>query len=204
MQPQSPVPPTPPSSIDYLNQISAPTPQKTLNPIVLWGAIAGVLLFTVIIFMMALSGGTNNADRMTTIAARLSALKTVSKDATENIQGSDLRTLNSSLGLTLTNITRDMDDSVTVLKASTNEKDARVVAVSEQTTEMTDNLEDARLNGVYGRTYAREMAYTLKTLHSEMSDLYASTQKESVRTFLKDADTSLTTFTESFANYNGS
>ena len=204
MQPNTPMQEPPQSPMDYLNQISTPTPQKTLNPIVLWAAIGSVIVIAIVVFMMVLSSGTGNNDRITTIAAQLNALKTVSKDATENIQGSDLRTLNSNFSLTMTNVTRDMTDTVTTLGGSTDENNSKVVVVTNDTKAMTDRLEDARLNSTYDRTYAREMAYYLKKLHTEMSELYTSTQSESAHTFLKKADSDISSFTESFANYNGS
>lgn len=204
MQPNSPVPQPPISSMDYLNQISTPTPQKTMNPIILWGAIAGILVVAIIVFMMVLSSGTSNGDRITTIAAQLNSLKTISQGATENIQGSDLRTLNSSLTLVATNTIHGMSDTINALNGTDNEKDSRVQAVAATTKEITDRLENARLNSTYDRTYAREMAYYLKTLHSEMTELYDTTHNEAARSFLQKADTDISAFTQNFAAYNGS
>ena len=154
---------------------------------------------------MIFSGGgsTTGKDRLSTIAAQLSALQTTTGDATENIQDSSLRTLNSSLSLALTNINHDIVDAISALEASTDEKDKNVMAVTSQIDELSTALEDARLNAVYDRTYAREIAYYLKTLHSEMNALYTATQKTKVRTFLSTADKNLSPFVDEFANYNG-
>lgn len=203
MQPDS-QPQLPNPSLDYLNQIAAPVPQKTMNPMVLWGAIAGVLLLTIVVFFALLSSGTSNADRMTTLAAQLTNLQSVTAIAPDNLQSSELRALNSNLSVALASANQDSGAAVAATGATTSEKDERVLAVVSEIETMKNKLEDARLNVVYDRTYAREITYYLKTLHAEMDELYQATNKDVVREFLRATDDNLQPFIQDFSEYNGS
>lgn len=203
MQPDAPQQNLPSPSMDYLNQIATPTPQKTMNPMVLWAAIAGVLLFAVVMFFLIISGGTSNADRMTVISARITGLQGIVASAPENLQSSELRTQNSNLSLALTSASGDIGSSIEATGASTNEKDDRVVAINKEFEQINSNLEDARLNGIYDRAYAREMAFALKTLHTEMDALYQATSKDTVREFLRSTDENVVPFIEDFSSFTG-
>lgn len=203
MQPDTPQQNLPTPSMDYLNQIASPTPQKTMNPIVLWAAIGTVLLLAIVIFFLIISGGTNNSDRMTVIAARITGLQTIVENAPEYLQSSELRTQNSNLSLALASASRDIGGSIEATGASTNEKDDRINTINKEFEEISSNLEDARLNGIYDRAYAREMAYSLKTLHAEMDALYQATGKDTVREFLRSTDENLAPFIEEFSSFTG-
>lgn len=200
---QTPQPEQPNPSIDYLNQIASPVPQKTMNPLVVWVAIAGFLAVIILVITLIATGGTSNKDRMTTIAAELTALQTITSEATENIQGSELRTLNSSLTLVLANVNRDSATAVSAIGATSDEKNKNVIAVNNEVADFKSKLEDARLNAIFDRTYAREMTYYLKTVRTQMANLYSSTKKQPVREFLQTTDQNLSPFVEGFENYNG-
>ncbi len=203
-QPQPQPQPTPNPSLDYLNQIAAPAQQKTLNPLVLWAAIIGVVIvaISVVLLLAASSSGASGKDTMSTLAVELSALQDITTDATENIQGSELRTLNSSLSLVLANINRDSTDAVSAIGATTDEKNKLVVEVNSQVNDVKSKLEDARLNGIFDRAYAREMTYYLKTVRTEMSGLYQQTKNQTVHDFLVSADENLAPFVKDFSSYN--
>ena len=63
-------------------------------------------------------------------------------------------------------------------------------------------LEDARLNAVYDRTYAREMTFALKTLHSDMSILYKSTRSKPLKEVLNTTDTNIEPLLDEFQSFN--
>lgn len=203
MQPNTPYQ-QPPVPSDYLNQIAAPAQVKTLNPFVLWGLIAGVLLLAVIIVVAVVSGGGRDAtSSLAGVAARFSALQTVSEDAQENLQSSELRTLNSSLALSLTNSNRDLAGPLKLQKIDPKDKKNRTVTtVTAEFGKLDKRLEDARLNAVFDRTYAREMTYQLKTLRADMLALYKQTRSKSLKTALATADSNLKPLVKSFAESN--
>ena len=189
-------------SVDYLNAIATKPAAKILNPFVLWGLIAGVLLVGVVVIMFVASAGGSPTDSLTRFGARLSSLKTVSMDAQENITSSDLRTLNSSLTLVLTNANRDLQDPLEAEDISLeDEKNSQVEQVTNETSQLTKRLEDARLNAVFDRTYAREISFYLKSLRSDMSVLYRSSSSDSLKTILNTTDDNLAPLQTGFANF---
>lgn len=200
-------PDNPQFSSDYLNQIAAPAPVKTLNPLVLWGLIGGLLVLAilVIVFVSSAANGGGSTSSLTGVGAKIDNLKTVSEAAQKNIQSGELRSLNGNLTLALTNADRDLADP---LKANhiklTDKKDSTVSKVTSDFDALNGRLEDARLNAVYDRTYAREMTYALKTLHSDMSVLYKSTSSNKLKTILNTTDTNLSPLVDSFASFNAS
>ena len=187
-------------SIDYLNSISSTPPPKTIKPLYLWLLIVGVVVLVGIVAAAVLSAGNSSKDNLTTFAARLSSLETVTSDAQDNIQSSSLRTTNSSLTLILTNANHD----VAVLAGKINKKSSAYKAVTAETTTLTGKLEDARLNAVYDRTYAREMNYQLKTLRTQMNVLYKHATKKDLKAFLVKTDANIKPIQESFAGFNES
>ncbi len=202
MQPDQ-SPQQPQFSSDYLDQISAPVQTKTVSPFILWGGIGGLLLLIIIVVMAIGSGSGNTTSSLTSVAARFDTLQGVSEDAQENLQNSELRTLNSSLTLTLTNSNRDLAGPLKDEEIDLKEKKNKsLTAVATEFEELGARLEDARLNAVYDRTYAREMAYQLKTLQTDMAELYTSTRSKSLKTVLQTANTNLKPLTEGFSESN--
>lgn len=72
----------------------------------------------------------------------------------------------------------------------------------ESTTKMMENLEDARLNGVYDRTYAREMAYKLSTIITLYKQIYKNTGDKALKTYLTTAQTDISPIQVQFAEFN--
>lgn len=206
MQPDN-QPQQPQFSSDYLNQIAAPAQVKTLSPFVLWGIIAGalILIVTIVIFISSASGSGTSTSSLSSVAAKIAGLKVLTETEQDNIQSTELRTLGSSLTLTLTNANRDLEEPLKTNKISLKSKKVPAInAVNKDLEEMTGRLEDARLNAVFDRTYAREMTFALKTLRSDMSTLYKNTKSKKLKTALETADANIKPISEEFASFNAS
>jgi len=204
-QPQSPPPNVPnPSSADYLNQIAPQTsrlPRFQLGP-KLFLMIGGVLVLLVIILSITVNSIAAGQRRpLETLAARLQSTETVVKDAQVNLKSSQLRSLNSELKLFMANTNRDLADPLKRAGVDITKLNATTVK-SEATTELTDRLEDARLNAVYDRTYAREMAYKLDTIITLMEQIYDSTSSTSLKTFLETTYKNLEPTQKAFSDFN--
>jgi hypothetical protein len=195
-----------PLSSDYLNQIATPQPKKTLNPFVLWGLIGGVLLLVVVVILAVSSAGQGSTSgSLTAVATKLSKLQKLSEKAQSNIQSSDLRSLNGSLTLVLTSANHDIAGPLKTNKISiTNAKNPTVKKVNDYFASLDARLEDARLNAVYDRTYARELSYALKTLESDISILRTSTHSRSLKAVLATTNNNLTPIAQSLQDFNGS
>lgn len=205
MQPDNqPLPPVQ-SSPDptYLDSIAVKPTVKTMNPLMLWGLIGGVLAVLVIAVALLAGGvGPSTKDKLTTYGAMISNLKTVSEDAQENIQSSQLRTLNSSLTLVLTNANRDLASPLKSQEISLKEKSNEQISdVASNVKGLNERLENARLNAVFDRTYAREIAFYLKTLRSEMSELYKQTRNEKLKTVLAQTDDTIEPLAIDFSSF---
>lgn len=195
----------PVNSADYLNQISSqPTRNKFdlfhqkpshLALIILAVVFAVVMILSVV---LAMSGNDNNVGRL---AARLTSTESTATSATANIKNTQLRALNSSLKLYMANTIRDATPIFAKSGITMGKLDAKVIA-SESNTKMLATLEDARLNAVYDRTYAREMAYQLDTLITLMRKIYNSTGNASLKNFLSTSYKSLEPTQKQFADFN--
>ena len=114
------------------------------------------------------------------------------------MQSSELRSINSNLSITLANTNRDLAEPLAAKKISLEniKKNKTVAEVALEYSEIQERLEDARLNGLYDRTYTREIIYQLKTLNSYMGQLYESTNSEDLKTILNSNNENLTVLLE--------
>lgn len=190
------------NSSTYLDQI-APKPVKTSifqqKPIV-FGAIALLAFIVICAFALivgSLSGGIAPTKRL---AARLVNTQQVVTSAVPNIKNTRLRALNSNLKIILTNTIRDASPILAKDKIDINKLDKDTLA-KEPNTKMLERLEDARLNAIYDRTYAREMAYQVETIISLMQEIKKSGKKD-LKTFLTTAIDNLSPIQKQFEDYN--
>jgi hypothetical protein len=201
-QSQPPVAPTPPP--DYLNQI-APQQPKHPNFVIgpkLIALIAGALVIIVIIIAVVINVLVSNARQpLQRLSARLTSTSTVVSGAQGTLKSSQLRSLNSSLSLYLTDINRDISTPLTSAGVDVAKIDDKITA-QESSATLTERLEDARLNAIYDRTYAREMAYRLDTLITLMKQIIASTNNSRLKTFLEATYPKLEPTQEAFADFN--
>lgn len=196
-----PQPPTSPS-IDYLNQIAPQTPKKfKLNLIQLIFIVIGglaVIVVTMLIISANANSGKNNLEHL---AARLQSTETIAGDAQSKIKSTSLRALNSNLKIYLTNTNRDIANPLSKQKVNVNKLDKDIVS-SEAGKDVTDRLEDARLNAIYDRTYAREIAYRLEIILALMHKINDSSSSTSLKSFLGDSITNLEPSQKSFEDFN--
>lgn len=204
-QPLPTPPPTNPSPLDYLNQIAPPTPKKPIFrltglPLIL--AIVGVLVAVVAVLSLVLNiVGNSNRQPLEQLAARLATTETIVNDAQKNLKSSELRSLNSNLKIFLTNTNRDIAEPLLSSGVKIDKMDKSIVA-KESGDEIVERLEDARLNAVFDRTYAREMAYQLETIIALMKQIYSSTGNSSLKAFLNETYSNLEPTQKSFAEFN--
>ena len=188
-------------SIDYLNQI-APPPEKPgiggkLFPVVV---IAGLVIALLVGLLVVLSmGGGNRSDTMR-LAARLKTLQAVADSSQNTIKNSDLRSTNTNLSLFLTNTNRDIADPLKADGIDLAKPDPKIAADEDGSTLKT-RLEDARLNAVFDRTYAREMSYQMETLGALMQQITANTKNRSLKELLTTAKSQLEPLRQQFANF---
>lgn len=183
-QPPTPQQSPPQYSIDYLNQI-APQQQKTApnKLLVIVGILVILLIVTVAVTGLSRMGGASSGTKLQMLAARLTTLQNVAEDARPHIKNNQLRATNSSLNLHLANANRDIAEPLSTNSINVKKLDKSIVA-REDGSKLASTLEDARLNAIYDRTYAREMGYQLNTTLLLMDDIAQSTKSKSLDTFI--------------------
>lgn len=189
--------------LDYLNQI-APVQHKrspfkwNLKTILL--ASVGILI--VVIIIAAVAGAISNSYKTPwqELSARLAVTSTVANSSAGLIKDSQLRSLNSSLKLYLTNTTRDLQAPLTKLGIDPK-KLPDSITKQENGTGMASRLEDARLNAKYDSTYAREMSYQLSTVLSLYQKLYSSSSAQT-KAILTTAYNNLKPIQQDLANFS--
>lgn len=180
-----------PYPIDYLNQIAPEQPKPVVgNKKFLFIVGGGALLVIIVALMIFSSASSGPKEQMQTLAARMITLQDVSKKAQTNIKSGALRATNSNLTIFLTNANRDIAEPLKNNDIDIKRLDANVQA-KEDGTELSEKLENARLNAVYDRTYAREMAFQLETIAVLMGDIYDRTNSKSLKDFLLKTDENL-------------
>lgn len=204
MPPQNPNQPQEQYPVDYLNQISSQSQKPGLGGnkffLLLGGALVGVVIIAVVLLTLSSAGG-GPKEKMQTLAARLITLQTITSDAQKIIKSGQLRTTNSNLTIFLANTNRDIVEPLAGVGIDVSKLDEKIVA-QESGEELIANLEDARLNAVYDRTYAREMSYQLDTVSALIRDIYNSTNNASFKTFLENTDANLQPLREQFSEFN--
>ena len=76
------------------------------------------------------------------------------------------------------------------------------IVAQESGEELIADLEDARLNAIFDRTYAREMSYQLDTVDVLIREIYNSTNSASFKTFLENTNKNLEPLRQQFSDFN--
>ncbi len=164
------------------------------------GIIGGVLLLLIIVSIVNSALGSSK-DPIQRLAARLQTTATIASDAQSKLKSTELRSLNSTLSINLTNTNRDIVSQLAKQNLSLKTLDKTIVA-SEDGSAMTKRLEDARLNAIYDRTYAREMSYQLETIAALIDQIQASTSDKDLKAFLQTTTDNLQPTQKAFSDFN--
>jgi hypothetical protein len=205
-QPLPPSPPPTPAPVDYLNQIAPQAPQKSSwnKKIQFIGIIGGGLIIFVIALAITI-GAISGAQRepAQTFAARLAASQRIADTAQKNLKSSQLRSINSDLRLFFTNTSRDIATPLAAFGVSSDTIPDRITTNEDTLAKGTSTrLEDARLNAVFDRTYAREMAFQLSTMIALLQQMYNAAPDKNTQTFLDTTYRNLQPIQQGFADFN--
>ena len=185
----------------YLDQIaSKPTKKIDIfsNKLIFFGLIGSVVI---IIFIFILSAITSSTQPDEQLAARLLSTQSTLDSSTSQVKSTKLRTSNSNLKIYLSNTIRDITpllkkDNIDITKLD------KSITAAESNTKLLATLEDARLNAIYDRTYAHEMAYKLDTILTLMQQTHDKSNSKTYRAFLEEARANLEPIQTQFADFN--
>jgi hypothetical protein len=203
MQPQQPPQLSPsPLPSNYLDQIASPQKQPGMSNKLFFLVIGGALILTIVIALALLSSaGGSKTISTERLALRLQTLQKISQDSHNTIKDSNLRSINSNLKTSLLNANRDITEPLKAAKIDLKKTDPKVTD-EENGEAITKNLEEARLNGTFDRTYAKEISYQLETTTVLMNGLLKTTKSTSLKTFLSASLKDLTALQSQFSTYS--
>lgn len=188
-------------SIDYLDQIAVPTQRSGKSDKLFFIVIILGILVAITVGVLALMGGGNTTKDTMRLAARLKTLQSITESSSKTIKSSSLRGTNSSLALLLTNVNHDIVEPLAKSDINASKLDKTIVA-SEDGSKLKEQLENARLNVAFDRTYAREMSYQLETLLALMKDINANTNNKSLKEFLSTNIEKIDPLRQRFSEFN--
>ena len=193
-----------PNSNEYLDYISSNKSKPIIGRLGVKSLIAiGAGIIVVFFITLTIVNITTGIQRqpLETLTARLASTEALVKDAQVNLSSSELRSVNSNLSIILTNINRDIKEPMK--KAGVDpERLSSSVREKESLDDAKDQLEDARLNGVFDRIYAREMEYILSSTLALIKELQQTRSQQSLLTFLDATSQNLEPAQASFAEFN--
>lgn len=196
-------PPNGQAPLDYLNQIAPQAPKKPLFELNLRNIIlAGVLALGVIIGLVVIVGALTSSSKepWQRLSARLDATAEIADSASKEIKNSELRSVNSTLKLYVSNTKRELTAPLTKLEIQPNKLPKEILA--EESSELImSRLEDGRLNAKYDSTYSREMSYLLATILALIERLKASSS-EATQEILQTAHNNLTPIYKSVSSFD--
>jgi lipopolysaccharide export LptBFGC system permease protein LptF len=193
-----------PTPIDYLNQIAPQQQKPGLSKRSLFIVVFGIgailaLVVGMLLFINGRSSGPT-AD-LQTLTIRMQAMQTIADSSQKNIKSSALRGINSNLKILLTNANRDIVAPLAKNNIDIKKLDKTLIA-KEKTDTLSADLEEARLNGNYDDTYAREMSFQLTTLAILMEDIHTQTKSASTKEFLEATDKNLQPIKKQLDEFN--
>ena len=188
-------------SPDYLNQIAI-KPQGKFHfsqlQMIIFGGVSLVLVLIALITVINIVNGPNRSFER--LMVRLQSTEIIVGDSQAKLNDTELRSLNSSLKIYLTNANRDITPLLSKERI-TNMNHDTTIAREESGSNISARLEDARLNAVFDRTYTREMSYLLETTITLLRQLYSSSSSASTKDFLNTTINNFVPVQKSFEDF---
>lgn len=201
-----------PYTVDYLNQIAPKQSHPFFDKKMKIVAVLLGLSLIVGIFMI-ISGGTSSDSANEALLRtyfRVQKTSEITKNYQSKIKNSDLSAINSGLSSSLssdeTKLKSQLESAGVKIPSTEKELSAsRIVSeVNEEANELDSTLDDAFLNAVLDRTYAREMNYRLSVINSSIKGVKSKTRSTSAIEILENISKNLETSIKQFTDYSQS
>ncbi len=183
---------------NYLDTIAVQPTQPTMKPWLLWAIIGGALLLVVIIFMALTSGKSSPNERLQQMIWRMQSINTLADDSYKVIKSTELRATNGNLTTVLTGA--EQEGLALLPENLQKQKPPKESKLATYFTKLSTTLEDARLNGDFDTPYAREMAYQVGLLRSEIKYL-SSNASTPLKAYFDELDKDLESIGTGFSQF---
>lgn len=204
---------------DYLDQISATTAPsgqsskfdfKNIISSKLFRIIGAAVIFIILLIIVGniLSSAANKGrDLAGQLELRLTNLSEMLKEeSNEYLKDANLRSYNTHLS----NILTDTNTRLTEYLVEAYNFNTKSIPTGIQKEEadyievLKAELEEARLNGLYDRTYVNSMSTEINLIIALEENILERTNNETLTDILNQSTSSLTSILESFENFNNS
>lgn len=177
--------------VDYLNAIANDTKPKR-NNLLFFVIGGGTLVVAAAIFLILGSLTNRTAATLPTAYLRVDALATTTSSYQSTIRSSQLRAINIDLGNYLVSTKAALANQLKQQNTDPAKLDKSLQTTQAAATkDITEQLDDAKLNAVFDRTYAREMSYQLEKVAIMLTSASKATSRSSAKTALSTARTNL-------------
>lgn len=174
------------------------------NPLVLAGIVGAGLVIIIGFALVVFNAAPSAVDKAAALNVRLTSLQQLASASQQTLRDNDLRSTNAAFSLYLSNTLRDINDPVTAMGANAESVVKPITATEASYIEdIKTKFEEAKLNVMFDRTYAREMAYQIGVLGTMMTGVYKATTSASLKKALETSTASLEQSLESFQTFAG-
>lgn len=192
--------------IDYLNQIAPKQPKMAglfnlKSPLLI---IAGIMVVLGLIFIIIGSFLKNNnglVPNLTRLGLSLQNTKVVTTKYATSLESTNIVALNSNLEIVIDNANFSITKQLAANNITLSKADKSIIN-EQSVANLESRLDDAKLNAVLDRTYAREMAYRLDTTITLMQEIYKQTNNSDLKEFLNTTYNNIKPIETQLSNYN--
>ena len=163
--------------------------------------ILGILTFITLLLVAFVQLTTVSSDTTEQLAARLTSIKSTADESVDNLKSSNIRAINSDLKIYLTNTIRDLKPILEKKNINIEKLNPKILK-AESNEKLLERLEDARLNAVFDRTYAREMSYKLESTINLLTKIIKTNKDAEFKIFLENARSNLVPIQEEFESFS--
>lgn len=195
----------------YLNQISAKAkPSKKTSKLFSsnLGKILGIgvtALAIVLILSAIISSLRKDVKTLSiTLQLRLDKTSEIINEYQPSVKSSELRSYSATLASIIDSTSSDLATMLSKdydIKKASDQKDI-VKKVEATMQELSDDLFEAKINGLLDRTYARKMAYEISLIQNYESEIYHALKNGETKESLESSYDSLSNLYESFNSFS--
>lgn len=178
----------------------------------IWTLLIGGGLFILLMIALVIVGAMNKVDtkdqdlmQQSYFMARYMTENTFS-EYNEDIKNSDIRNMSASFRTILQEIIlKDKEFLMDRHEIDVDDLEEEPVATDEKDKieELNNTLKLGRLNGVFDRTWLREMAMQIAIIRSYQSEIAARTKDEEIKDFSERIESNLTNVYNQFHDFKG-
>lgn len=163
--------------------------------------ILGILTLVTLLLTAFVQLTKDSANTTEQLAARLTSIKSTVDESADNLKNSNIRAMNSDLKIYLTNSIRDIKPTLEKENINIEKLNPKILKI-ESNEKLLERLNDARLNGVFDRTYAREMSYALESTKNLIDKIIKTNKNSDFKKFLENTKTNLIPIQEEFESFS--